>query len=181
MRATVEKGRHLKAGDEVGLMGQTGYCSYPHLHLHMMLPAAAGAKADPGSLAETGKRYMRSPGAGANVNPGPYVKAMFARLDPKRLVAFRKVKLEAVDAAGKPVKYAAYHVIDPDGKTWDVGIHHSTAVAARAGRFTFVAERRKYGLRGEVVTAVRTDGQTVRVVMHKHPQAAPATRPSPSR
>ena len=181
MKALVEKGRKLRRGDEVGLMGQTGYCPYPHLHLHMMLPAA-GAKAGPPADAKAAKRYFRSPGVGAEINPGPYVKEMFARLDPKRLVDFRKVKLEAVDAAGKPVKYPHYYVTDPDGRTWDVGIHPSTAVAAKPGLFTFVAERKKLALRGRLTVAIKTDGQRVRIIMRKPPKPPrPETKPKVAR
>ena len=162
--AHVKPGQALKRGDEVGLVGQTGYCAYPHLHVHMMLP---GAVSKDGPVRE---------GRGVNVNPGPYIHDMYARLDAKQLVDFNKVTLKAVDPDGNRVPLTYYHVKLPDGRTCDIGIHDSTSVPVGKNPFTFVAEHRKLGLRGEVTVSVERSGQEVTVVMQKAP--VPDTKPA---
>jgi len=165
----VKKGGRLKRGEEVGLIGQTGYCAYPHLHVHMMLPGE-GAAVAPAPGAEGGKSYPASACRGANVNPGPCLHDMYAGLDPGTLVDFHKVTLKALDGDGNRVEYPHYSVKGPDGRTWDVGIHDSTSVPAGKNPFTFIAERRKLGLRGEVTVSVERSGQEVIVPMRRTPE-----------
>ena len=127
MASFVTKGQKLKRGDEVGLIGQTGYVAYPHLHLHMMLPAT-GARAVPTRDTAAGKEYFVPAETRVHVNPGPYIHDMYDRLDPKHLVTSHKVKLKALDGEGKPVQWPHYWVKTPDGKTYDIGVHDSTSV-----------------------------------------------------
>ena len=95
---------------------------------------------------------------------------MYARFDPKRLVDFYKVKLKAVDPEGNRVKYPHYYLREPGGKTYDIGVHHSTAVAAGVNPHTFIVERKKLGLRGERTVTIEKDGEEVTIVMHKEPE-----------
>ena len=162
--AHVKKGDRLKAGGEVGLIGQTGYCAYPHLHVMMMLPGPAPADD------EGGKDGFVREGRGTNVNPGPFIHDMHARLDPAGLVDYNKVTLKAVGEDGAPAGLVRLWVKGPDGSTWNVGVHDSTSVPAGKGPFTFIAERKRDNLRGETTAAIEKSGQEVVIVLKKVPE-----------
>ena len=166
MKALVTKGQKLKRGDVVGLIGQSGYAIYPHLHLHMMLPGPAAAETK-----DTGRdrEYFRLRSPGVNVNPGPYIHDMYKRIDPKTFVDSHTVRLSAVDAEGNPVKWPHWRVKAPDGTLYDIGIRSKTSVRRGVNPFTFIAERRKFSLRGETTATVTKNRQPVTVIMQKTP------------
>jgi hypothetical protein len=170
MEVFVKAGQKLKGGDEVGLIGQTGYAIYPHLHIHMMLPDAgkAAAAADTGEAASYFARTERR----VNVNPTPYIHDLYDRLDPKGLIDLYKVSLKAVDADGNPVKWPHLYVKSPDGKTYDVGIHMATSVRAGMNPYTFIFVKAREKLRGETTVTIEKDGQEVVIVMQPEVDAA---------
>jgi len=169
MEAFVKKGQKLKRGDEVGLIGQTGYIAYPHLHLHMMLPRAgeeAGRTDDAGAV----RTYFAMAETRVHVNPAPYIHDMYERLDPKCLVEYHKVTLKAVDPEGNPVQWPHYRVRTPDGRTYDVGVHDSTSVPVGVNPFTFIASKKRLGLRGEKTVTIAKSGDEVVIEMQPEPE-----------
>ena len=169
MKALVTRGQKLKRGDDVGLIGQTGYCIYPHLHLQIMLPRAEASRSVRSDAAR--EHYFKSSEFQVNVNPAPYVHDMYARLEPDRLVTFHKVVLKAVDPRGDAVKWPHWYVTGPDGKTHNVGVHNSTSVRVGENPFTFTVSKKRLRLRGKRTARIEKDRQEVVVHMQRTPEA----------
>jgi hypothetical protein len=123
--AHVEPGQEVKKGQVVGLIGQTGFCAYPHLHLQ-----------------------MAPVGTSSQVNPTPYVRELYDRRPTRKVVAFARVELSARDHRGRSASDAHFSVEQADGTVHDIGARRSTAIACDGKRCTVRAEDTKRGLTG---------------------------------